>query len=272
MANIVSVLVPQTLESLRTDLRLLVGDSESLSTSYTDSTMNQALNFAVQHYLLVTNKSYVENSFTLTDGKTTLPSAYMQVSRVGHGSPNRWLLQTSVSEETNKNPLWESTLGTPKRWMMFDGQTVRVTPIPSNGTVSLGYIEEPTQMADKRTITAITQASSGVVTSANHGFSVGRKVQFGSITTMTELNNQIGTITATTTNTFTVDINTTTYTAFGSGTGFAYDMVDPRVPITHQRFLKYAAAYWLFTIDGDTQSFQAAVAFMQQFMELIKES
>jgi len=88
---------------------------------------------------------------------------------------------------------------------------------------------------------------------------------------MTELNNQIATITATTTNTFTIDINTTSYTAFGSGTGYAYDMVDPRVPITHQRFLKYAAAYWLLLIDGDMQNFQAAGAFMQQFNELIKE-
>ena len=272
MTTIVSALTPQTLESLRTDLRLIVGDSESLSTSYSDSTMNQALNFSVQHYLRVTGKSYVQNTLTLTSGEATLPSAYIQVGRVGHGSPNSWLLQSSVTEETNKNPLWESAVGTPKRWVMFDGQTVRVTPIPSNGTLVLGYVEEPTAMADKRTITAITLASSGVVTSANHNFSVGRKVQFGDITTMTQLNNQIGTITATTTNTFTVDINTTSYTAFGSGTGYAYDLVDPRVPITHQRFLKYAAAYWLLLIDGDTQSFQGATAFMQQFMELIKES
>lgn len=272
MTTIVSTLTPQTLESLRTDLRLIVGDNESLSTSYSDSTMNQALNFSVQHYLLVTGRSYVQNTLTLTSGEATLPSAYIQVGRVGHGSPNSWLLQSSVTEETNKNPLWESLVGNPKRWVMFDGQTIRVTPVPSNGTLVLGYVEEPTAMADKRTITAITQASSGVVTSANHNFSVGRKVQFGGITTMTQLNNQIGTITATTTNTFTVDINTTSYTAFGSGTGYAYDMVDPRVPITHQRFLKYAAAYWLLLIDGDTQSFQGAAAFMQQFMELIKES
>lgn len=271
MVAIVSTLVPQTLESLRTDLRLLVGDSESLSTSYSDSTMNQALNFAVQHYLFVTGKSYIQNSVALTSGEATLPSAYIQVGRVGHGSPNKWLLQTTVVEETNKNPLWESVTGTPKRWMMFDGKTVRVTPIPSNGTVTLGYVEEPTPMSDKRTISGITKATSGVVTSNNHGFSVGRKVQFGSITTMTELNNKIATITATTTNTFTIDIDTTSYTAFGSGTGYAYDMVDPRVPITHQRFLKYAAAYWLLLIDGDMQNFQAAGAFMQQFNELIKE-
>ena len=271
MTTIVSTLTPQTLESLRTDLRLIVGDNESLSTSYSDSTMNQALNFSVQHYLLVTGRSYIQNTLTLTSGEATLPSAYIQVGRVGHGSPNSWLLQSSVTEETNKNPLWESLVGNPKRWVMFDGQTVRVTPVPSNGTLVLGYVEEPTAMADKRTITAITLASSGVVTSANHNFSVGRKVQFGGITTMTQLNNQIGTITATTTNTFTVDINTTSYTAFGSGTGYAYDLVDPRVPITHQRFLKYAAAYWLLLIDGDTQSFQGAAVFMQQFMESIKE-
>ena len=68
MPTIVSTLVPQTLEELRTDLRLLVGDIESLSTSFTDSTMNQALNFAVQHYLRITGKSYVENTASLTSG------------------------------------------------------------------------------------------------------------------------------------------------------------------------------------------------------------
>jgi hypothetical protein len=88
---------------------------------------------------------------------------------------------------------------------------------------------------------------------------------------MTQLNNQIATITATTTNTFTIDINTTSYTAFSSGTGYAYDLVDPRVNITHQRSLKYAAAYWLLMIDGDTNNFQSAGVFMQQFTELIKE-
>lgn len=271
MPTIVSTLVPQTLEELRTDLRLLVGDVESLSTSFTDSTMNQALNFAVQHYLRITGKSYVENTASLTSGVATIPNPYIQINRVGYGSPNSWLLNSSVAEETNKNPNWENVTGNAKRWVLFDGQTIRVTPIPANGTITFGYIEEPTPMADKRTITGITQASSGVVTSANHGFSVGRKVKFGSITTMTQLNNQIATITATTTNTFTIDINTTSYTAFGSGTGYAYDLVDPRVNITHQRSLKYAAAYWLLMIDGDTNNFQSAGVFMQQFTELIKE-
>lgn len=266
-----STLVPQTLEELRTDLRLLLGDNASLSVSFSDNVLNGALNFAVQHYLKLTGKSYVENTATLVSGEATLPSSYIQVSRVGYGSPNSWLLNSSVAEETNKNPAWESLVGTPKRWLMFDGQTVRLTPIPTSGTAVIGYVAEPTPMSNKRTITAISVAASAVVTSANHGFSLGRKVKFDGITTMTELNGQVGTITAVTTNTFTVNINSSTYTAFGSGTGYAYDLVDPRVPITHQRFLKYASAYWALLIDGDTQDANVAGLFMTQFLELIKE-
>ena len=50
-----------------------------------------------QHYLFITGKSYIQNSVALTGGEATLPSAYIQVGRVGHGSPNKWLLQTTVA-------------------------------------------------------------------------------------------------------------------------------------------------------------------------------
>lgn len=71
----------------------------------------------------------------------------------------------------------------------------------------------------KRYITAITAAASAVITlSVTHGYVVGEKVKiyvsaaFG----MTQINGQLGTITAinTTTNTITVDIDSSAYTAF----------------------------------------------------------
>lgn len=71
----------------------------------------------------------------------------------------------------------------------------------------------------KRFITAITAAASAVITlSVTHGYVVGEKVKvyvpaaFG----MTQINGQLGTITAinTATNTITVDIDSSAYTAF----------------------------------------------------------
>lgn len=199
-------LVPQTLAELRFDLRTLLGDAQSISVSWSDQAMNQALNYAVQLYLKLTEKSYTEYSLSVTTtGKFQLPNAYMQVDRIGFGSPNQWLLQSSVREETNKNPNWENTQCTvnqkPKRWAMYDGTTIFITPRPyATSTATIGYLEEPVNMT---------------------------------------LDN---------------------------------DVCDPRVPINYQRFLKYAAAYWLLYIDGDNMDVQLAAAMMQQFVENIKET
>ncbi len=195
-------LVPQTLLQIRNDVRLLLGDSPALAVAYTDSTINFAINYAIQHYLRITGKSYTEYTTTCnTNGLITLPNAYIEVDRVGVGNPNVWLLQSGLYDETNKNPNWENLVGTPKRWVTYDGTKIRTVPKPSTSlTATIGYIEEP------------------------------------------------------------VNINQDTST------------VDPRVPITFQRFLKYAAAYWLLMIDGDTQDVQLALNMMQQFVELIKES
>ena len=268
------VLTNYTLGDVKTEVRTLIGDAESLSLSWSNESVNAAINWAVEHYFRITGKSYTEAELTKSGTTFPLPNSYIYVKRAGYnpsGGTNTWLLQSTIDQETNKNPDWQTLVGTPKRWVLFDGNKLRLTPNPSTGTCVIGYAEEPMTMADERTITAITQASSGVVTSANHNFSVGRKVQFVGITTMIQLNNQIGTITATTTNTFTVDITTTSYTAFGSGTGYAADPIDTRIPVPYQRFLKYAAASWLLQIDGDTQDMQTAANYLAMFSEIIKD-
>lgn len=66
-----------------------------------------------------------------------------------------------------------------------------------------------------RVVTNISNAALAVVTSPNHGFSVTDKVIFRRVTTMTEINEAVGEITAVTTNTFTVNIPSTSYTPFG---------------------------------------------------------
>lgn len=73
------------------------------------------------------------------------------------------------------------------------------------------------------TITGVTQASPGVVTSASHGYSNGDEVYISGVGGMTELNGRNYLVANATTNTFTLqdlfgsDIDTTGFTAYTSG-------------------------------------------------------
>jgi hypothetical protein len=200
-------LVEQSFFEILEDTRLLLGDVQSVTTSWSDATIYNGINFAVQHYLRITDKSYTEHfDFPISGGVATLPNAYIEVKRVGVeiGGKNRWLLQSSVTDEVNKNPEWLSSTGTPKRWVLFDGEKIRITPTNNATLCSIGYVEEPLNFV------------------------------YGE------------------------DDPETFY-------------VDSRVSITHQRFLKFMAAYWCLQIDGDNQNVQLAIAYLQQFVEFIKD-
>lgn len=121
--------------------------------------------------------------------------------------------------------------------LQIAGMEATVTVRDSDDLFSIGYIvggsfaapatagyarriETPNQFKPRRKfITNITQAASAVITmSVIHDFAVGEKVRIVLPTAfgMTEINGQLGTITAISTanNTITVDINSTGYTAF----------------------------------------------------------
>lgn len=78
-------------------------------------------------------------------------------------------------------------------------------------------------LEDAKTITGITQANPGVVTSVAHGFVTGDEVYMTSIGGMTELNGQFFLVVRLTADTFSLTdidgnaINTTTYTAYTTG-------------------------------------------------------
>lgn len=197
------VLTNYTLAQVRDEVRTLIGDAPALATAFSDASCNAAINFAVMHYFRLTGKSYTENTLSKSGDTFPLPNSYIEVNRAGYtpvAGVNTWLLQTTISEETNRNPDWETLVGTPKRWMMFSGNKVRLTPNPATGTCVIGYVEEPANLTT---------------------------------------DNQ---------------------------------QVDSRIPVPHQRHLKYAAAYWLLQIDGDTQDMQTSAAFISQFAELIKDA
>lgn len=148
---------PQTITTLWNDTRYLVGDSPAVSNSWSDDQIIAAINFAIQHYCKVTNVTYLEATAALnSNGIFSIPTDYIAILRVGYagqGATYKWLLNSSSREETMKNPDWENTTVTapsePKRWVMFSGNQIKLTPKLSNwssGTwnAAIGYIQEPT--------------------------------------------------------------------------------------------------------------------------------
>jgi hypothetical protein len=89
--------------------------------------------------------------------------------------------------------------------------------------------------ASAKTITAITKANPGVVTSASHGFGNGDEVYVDSIGGMTELNGRNYLVANASTNTFTLqdlfgnNIDTTSFTTYTSG-GTATEIYEIATP------------------------------------------
>lgn len=70
-------------------------------------------------------------------------------------------------------------------------------------------------------ITAITNASNGQVTSANHGLATGNVVLITGVLGMTEVNNVVFTITVNSANTFLLNVNTSAFGVYISGGTFS---------------------------------------------------
>lgn len=68
-----------------------------------------------------------------------------------------------------------------------------------------------------KSITAISKASSGVVTSASHGVTNGQWVWISGVVGMVEINNMLALVSSATTDTFATGINTTAFTTYASG-------------------------------------------------------
>jgi hypothetical protein len=121
------------------------------------------------------------------------------------------------------------TGGTP----LASGEPVRTIFKPVAGTtrVAIGTLEQTittmwsvstttgrvTFAANKtRSVTAITQAASAVVTVGAHTFAIGESVYFSGVVGMTQINGLRGTITGTTGTEITVAINSTAFSAYAS--------------------------------------------------------
>ena len=89
-----------------------------------------------------------------------------------------------------------------------------------NGVLQVGWtidftsgIVTMTPLVSK-TVTAITKANPGVVTATGHTYTTGEKIRFKTINGMTQLNNNLYTITVINPNTFSIGVDTTSYGTF----------------------------------------------------------
>lgn len=124
-------------------------------------------------------------------------------------------LSMSQIDET-QNPSWLMMDTTEEIWNQIGIGESRQKTLAGDNT---GFIYQLNQDYDDYfvTITAITQASSAVITHSGSAFEIGDVVYFDDVNGMDEINGQYATVLAATPTTMTVNIDTTLYTAYTSG-------------------------------------------------------
>jgi hypothetical protein len=146
-----------------------------------------------------------------------------------HGAAARRPGTTFVSEvadSDNKTRLIPFEFSTTQTYML-EFSNLKIRFYKNNGII----------LESNKTITAITKASPGVITSNSHGYSNGDEVYISGIVGMTELNGKTFLVANSTTNTFSltdkdgVAINTTNYTTYSSG-GIANRVYEIATPYT----------------------------------------
>lgn len=190
----------QTLATLRSLTRDIIGDQAG--DTFSNDQLKDAINFACKSYATKLETTYVEDTVTPdASGFCTLPTDYIRVQRVSYtvgGTTLTELVESTFEFESLKSATWQATTGIPKRWVLWSGAKVKLTPIPNPIYAAvIGVVEDPT------------------------------------------------------------DLN------------LDADTVDARIPDSHAEYLKYAAASWLYLLDGDTQNFQLADNLMDKFNQLI---
>lgn len=146
----------QTLQTLRGWTQYIVGDPQM--TTYTTQMYKDAINFAIKDYGVKTGITYAESTPIVPDagGFVTLPVDYIRVMRVVFnvgGTTATELIESSFKRESQKSNTWQTltqaTAGfPPKRWVVWDGSKIKLTPIPSPAyTAVVGYVQVPTALS-----------------------------------------------------------------------------------------------------------------------------
>lgn len=138
-----------TLANLRYFTQYVVGDPQ-LST-FSSQMYQDAINYAIKDYAKKTEATYIEATVTPdANGFCAIPSRYIRIKRVSHltgGTTLTQLVESTMSFESMKSEVWQAATGTPKRWVLWSGEKVKITPIPSPAySATIGYIEDPADL------------------------------------------------------------------------------------------------------------------------------
>ena len=163
-----------TLGQLKTLVRDLIRDNVNYEATapdsqsalnYTNTQVVDAINYAIKNYCDKTGATYLEENATLTAaGIATIPADYIRVLGVEYS--NKELVKSDADFEDMKDDQWETRTGTvTRRWVMWSGSHVKLTPILSawsGGTsqCAIKFIEQPTALsADADTVDTRIPAS-----------------------------------------------------------------------------------------------------------------
>lgn len=147
----------QTLAQLRYWTQYLVGDPQM--TTYTSTMYKDGINFAIKEYAKKTGATYAEATATPdANGFITIPTDYIRIQRVIYpiSSVQTQLVESSFRFESMKYNVWQTTTGTPARWILWSGQKIKLTPIPTSPlSTIIGYVQKPADLAlDSDTVDA----------------------------------------------------------------------------------------------------------------------
>lgn len=141
-----------TVGTLKYLVQYLVGDPQL--TTYSQQMYLDSINFACKEYAKKTGATYVETAVTPdANGFCAIPTPYIRIQRVLYkvkNVTNTQLVESTYSFESMKNPVWTNQYGTPKRWVLYSGAKVKLTPIPVTGAIfqaTVGYVEHPADLA-----------------------------------------------------------------------------------------------------------------------------
>jgi len=140
-----------------------------------------------------TTQAKVESVAVIPNAEGTADELYLIVNRYINGGTKRYI--------EYMKPFWDDT----------------------NNQEDAFFVDSGLTLDSPSTITGITQANPGVVTSASHPFSDGAIIRITGVTGMTEVNGKVYKVANKTTNTFELNdrddnnINTTNFTAYQTG-------------------------------------------------------
>lgn len=138
-----------TYATLKYLTQYLIGDPQT--STYSEQMYQDSINFALKDYASKTGVTYLE-SVVVPDvnGFCVIPIDYIRVARVSHlvgGTVLTELVESTFNFESQKSNVWQSLAGLPKRWVLWDGGKVKLTPIPNPVySATIGYVEHPVDM------------------------------------------------------------------------------------------------------------------------------